>query len=538
MTAHNLAGYESVTQAGISVAMKAHLVGGGLASMAAAAYLIREAGVPGSDIFIYERGDGPGGSLRIFGDPTFGYVYPGGRVFEREYRCAFDLFSFIPARTDPEHSIKDEILDFNAHFGWDNRARLIDGDGKILPQGPMGVRFSDRLNLLRVLLTPERKLQGKRIQDCVSPAFFISEFWYIWSSIMAFRPRHGAIEMRRYMLRFMHLLPELWSMTFILRTKVNQHQAIVEPLANWLADRGVSFLVNSFVSDILLDDAPSSIAATALRIDQEGHEREVPVGDGDLVFATHGSPVFGMTMGSMDAPPPAHGGDPWALWRRLAKKRTQFGNPSAIADHIEDSLWVSFTVTDRGSPFARLIEAFTGREAGRGGLVTFRDSNWFITITRFHHPNVVDQPADVFLWWGYGIYPERPGNFIKKPMVECSGAEILQEVLYHLKFQMDADDIVKSSVCIPCLMPYAASLFLWRMLTDRPKVVPEGSTNLAFIGQYCEQPGDVPFTMEYSVRSARTAVHTLTNKGRPPPPIYRGYLDPRVLFHTAWAFQK
>jgi oleate hydratase len=518
--------------------MKAHLVGGGLASMAAAAYLIREAGVPGSDIFIYDKGDHPGGSLRIFGNPTFGYVYPGGRVFEREYRCAFDLFSFIPSHADPARSIKDEILEFNAQFGWDNRARLIDGDREIVPQGPMGVRFVDRLNLLRVLLTPDRKLQGKRIQDCVSPAFFKSEFWYIWSSIMAFRPRHGAIEMRRYMLRFMHLLPELWSMTFILRTKVNQHQAIVEPLAAWLTDRGVNILGNRFVSDIIIDDDRSRITANELRIDQGGRDSEVPIAPDDLVFVTNGSPVFGLTMGSMDAPPaPAQGVDPWTLWRRLAEKRPQFGDPSPIADHIEDSHWVSFTVTDHGPRYAELMEAFTGREAGRGGLVTFRDSNWFITVTRFHHPNVVDQPADVFLWWGYGIYPERPGNFIKKPMTECNGAEILQEVLHHLKFEEDADDILRSSTCIPCLMPYAASLFLWRTLTDRPRVVPQGSTNLAFIGQYCEQPGDVPFTMEYSVRSARTAVHTLTGKGRQPPPIYRGYLDPRVLFRTAWALQ-
>jgi len=175
--------------------------------MATAAYLIREAAVSGSDISIYERSAQAGGSLGVFGDPTSGYVYPGGRVFEKEYRCVFDLFSFIPSRTNPEITIKDDVCDFNAHSRWDNRSRLVDGQGRIVPQGPTGLRLRDRLDLLRILLTPDYRLEEKRIQDCVSPEFFRSQFWYIWSSNMAFRPRHSAIEMRRYMLRFMHLLP-------------------------------------------------------------------------------------------------------------------------------------------------------------------------------------------------------------------------------------------------------------------------------------------------------------------------------------------
>lgn len=199
---------------------------------------------------------------------------------------------------------------------------------------------------------------------------------------------------------------------------------------------------------------------------------------------------------------------------------------------------MSFTVTDHGSRYAELMEDFTGRDASSGGLVTLKDSNWLIAVTRFHYPNALDQPAHVFLWWGYGIYPERPGNFIKKPMTECTGAEILQEVLFNLRFDKDVDSILKTSICIPCLMPYAGSVFLWQKITDRPKVIPDGSTNLAFIGQFCEQSNDVPFTMEYSVRSARTAVYALTKKSRRPPAVYRGYLDPKVLLRTVWALHR
>ncbi|MCP4317724.1 MAG: hypothetical protein GY789_17320 [Hyphomicrobiales bacterium] len=156
--------------------------------MAAAAYLIREAGVPGGNISICERRGHPGRSLDIFGDPTSWYVYPGRRLFERESRRAFDVFSFIPSRTDPDLTIKDEATDFNARFGSDSRARLIDKNGEIIPQCPSGLRFHDRLDMLRVLLTPDRMLQGKSIEDCVSPAIFGRRFWFIWRAILAFPP--------------------------------------------------------------------------------------------------------------------------------------------------------------------------------------------------------------------------------------------------------------------------------------------------------------------------------------------------------------
>ena len=55
------------------------------------------------------------------------------------------------------------------------------------------------------------------------------------------------------------------------------------------------------------------------------------------------------------------------------------------------------------------MEKFTGQEAGRGGLISFKQSNW--------------------LWWGYGIYPKKSENFVKKPMTDCTGAELLREVL-------------------------------------------------------------------------------------------------------------
>lgn len=516
--------------------MRAHLIGGGIASMAAAVYLIREAGYRGEDIVVYERTSGVGGSLAVLGDADIGYIYPGGRVMEHQYRCATDLFSAIPSCIDPSASIWEDVLTFNAEFGWEDHARLIGEDGLPVRQGPMGIGARDQLNMLRLLLTPEQYLQGKSVEDCVSPALFRSAFWIIWSAFLGFRPKHGVIEMRRYMLRFMHILPKFWDLTFILRTRFNQHQAIVEPIQAWLHERGVQIETGISIEDISLTEERGGFAAVDLRTKCDGGEaaEAISVQPGDLVFVTNGSQVANMTVGSMDAPPaPSSAMDPWMLWRRLAAKRPGLGNPGAVADNTHESTWYSFTVTDRGRLFADRMEKLSGSEAGRGGLMTLRCSNWLITLTRFHHPNAIGQPDDAFVWWGFGIFPERPGNLTGKTMFECTGEEILREVLFHLRFGGDTDEIVRTSICRPCLLPYGNSVFLYQNLTDRPPVVPQGARNLAFIGQFCEQPSDTVFTIEYSIRSAWTAVHRLTGKGRPPPPVYKGYRDPRVLWRAA-----
>ncbi len=511
--------------------MKAHLVGGGLASLAAATYLIKDGGLAGNNIHIYEARQHLGGSLGVGGTAETGYVFPGSRVFEWQYRCAMDLFSMIPSASDPAKCIKQEIADFNARYAWYDKARLVDRDAKIIDPH-LDSSFRQKVQFIKLILTPENMLEGKQIKDCVTPDFFETNIWAIWSSIMAFVPEHSALEMRRYFLRFLHLLPDLFTMTMILRTKYNQNQAIVEPIYRWLAAQGVNFATETFVSGIDFKPTSGPITASALQLVRSGATTTVELHDDDLVMVTNGSQLSDMSVGSMESPPhPKSGtGQSFALWKTLARGRNEFGHPEVFTDHVDHSGWVSFTLTCHDPLFPTLMEKFSGREIGRGGLMTFKGSNWLITMVTFHQPDFIDQPDGTFVSWGYGIYPERPGNFVQKPMIECSGAEVLKEVLMHLGFAGHADTIIKSSICIPCLLPYVSSVCSARNKADRPAVVPMGSTNFAFIGQFCEQPDDVIFTMEYSVRSAWTAVHTLLKTARKPPPVYNGLYDAHTLF--------
>ena len=162
------------------------------------------------------------------------------------------------------------------------------------------------------------------------------------------------------------------------------------------------------------------------------------------------------------------------------------------------------------------MNRFSGNEPGTGGLVTFKDSNWLMSIVLAYQPHFINQPADVQVFWGYALFPDRVGNFVAKPTAECNGAEILQELCGHLRFDLDT---VQSAICIPCRMPYITSMFMPRAARDRPLPVPKGSKNFAFVSQFVEIADDVVFTVEYSVRAAQMAVYELLGVERMVPAI-------------------
>jgi oleate hydratase len=366
--------------------MKAHIVGGGFGGLAAAALLIRNAGVSGADITIYEADERLGGGFFLGGSAESGYNLPGS-VFDKEFRCTFDLLKSIPSASNPSISVTEEFLAFNTGEPYHDRAHIFDRDGRIVHGPRFGLSLGDGLSLARVVLTPEAMLDGRRIEEFFSQQFFSTEFWLLWSTLMGSLPQHSAIEFRRYMNRFLYLFGDLSDMTGVMRTPVNQNQAFIEPLVAWLRPRGVNFLTDAFVQDIGFAPSPGRITADRLDYERGGAATSVAVAAEDLVLVTTGSQAADLSAGSMtEAPSPQPSGRSWALWGRLAQGRTDFGNPDAFfgAARISDSRWVTFTVTDTGSEFIDQIAALTGSESGRGGLVTLRDSGWVLSLSVFH----------------------------------------------------------------------------------------------------------------------------------------------------------
>src|SRR5262249_1343808 len=282
--------------------MRAHIIGGGFGGLAAAALLIRNAGVSGADITIYEADELLGGGFFLGGSAESGYNLPGS-VFDKEFRCTFDLLKSIPSATNPAISVTDEFFGFNTSEPYHDRSHVFDREGRVVHGPRFGLSLGDGLRIARVLLTPEALLDGRRIDEFFPRRFFATEFWLLWSTIMGSLPEHSAIEFRRYMNRFLYLFGHLSDMTGVMRTPINQREGFIEPLVAWLRPRGVNFLTGAFVQDIGFAPTGGRITVDRLDYTRGGSATSVAVAPEDLVLVTTGSQAA-------DYPPGPHHNSP------------------------------------------------------------------------------------------------------------------------------------------------------------------------------------------------------------------------------------
>ncbi|MCW3464405.1 oleate hydratase [Chitinophaga nivalis] len=515
--------------------IKAYLVGGGIASFAAAAFLIRDGNIPGKNIYILEADDITGGSLDGAGQADAGYVIRGGRMLNFTYRCTYDLLADIPSLTDPRKSVYEEIMAFNDQVKTHAQARLVDKNAVIQDVSSMGFKERDRIDLIELFAIPEDVLGTRRIDEWFQPAFFQTNFWLMWCTTFAFQPWHSAVEFKRYLIRFIHEFPRIHTLAGVDRTPLNQFDSIIRPMQTWLKEQGVQFIMGARVTDIGFIPGIKEKTAEKIFYRHNGQAHTISMAPHDLVFVTNGSMTAGSTLGSMTtAPAPAAAGDngSWALWKTLAGKYSDFGRPYVFNSRIEEAKWASFTITSKGHLFFQLMEQFSGNKPGTGALVTLKDSSWLLSIVLAYQPHFLQQPEGVTVCWSYGLFPDKTGDYVKKKMSECTGEEILEELIHHLQFTAHKASLLAEANCIPCMMPYITSQFLTRAKGDRPLVIPKGATNFAFLGQFTEIPDDVVFTVEYSVRSAQMAVYGLLDLDRTPPAIYKGQHDIKVLYQT------
>ncbi len=527
----------------IATTTKVYLVGSGIASLAAAVYLIKDAKVKGENICILEQDGIVGGACDGSGDVDDGFLVRGGRMHEKHYVCYWDLLSNIPSYENPEVTVKDETFEFNTRFVSHAQARLLK-QGKKLDVSSFGLSFNDQSDLLKLIFVSERSLGNKRIEDWFSKEFFDTNFWYIWTSMFAFQKWSSLAEMRRYMKRFIHLVEGLEHLGGVMRTKYNQYHSVILPIKRYLEARGVNFKINTQVVDIDFDIAADKTTATVIQVvDTSGHEDEYVLGEDDFVFITNGSLTESTDTGSWSKAPKLKdksSSGAWTLWEKIAKKDSSFGHPGVFSNNIDLQKWYSFTATLKDSTFHDFMENFSGNVDGTGGLVTMTDSNWLMSIVIARQPHFPNQPDDVKVFWGYGLYPDRLGNFVNKKMSECTGKEILDELWYHLKVQDLMEPVVEAGKVnnLPVAMPFIDSLFMPRKPGDRPDVLPERATNFAFLGQFAEVEKDCVFTVEYSVRTAQMAVYGCFDTGKKAIPVYDSIHQPLILMKAAKAISR
>lgn len=515
---------------------KAYLIGGGIGSLSAAAYLILDGHMDGKNITILEENNILGGAMDGYGNAKDGYIIRGGREMESHYECCWDLYSKIPSLNDPNRSVLDEFRELNLKDPNEATCRVLYNCGEKVDSTSLGLNDSHVKELTRLFLATEEDLSDRTVEQYFSASFLETDMWLYWRSMFAFENWHSVVEMKRYMERFMHLLPGMSKLKGILFSKYNQYDSFILPLKNWLTSKNVVFQLSSQVKDLDLSIDGNMKTVTAIHLTRNGKEEVINTCKDDLVFFTNGSMTECSTLGNMNKAPELNreAGGCWRLWKNISKKHPSFGNPEVFCGDIDKSKWESFTITCTDSKMAQVLKNLTGKDpySGKvvtGGIITIKDSNWLLSVTCNRQPHFINQPENVLVLWAYGLFPDNVGDLVKKKMCDCTGEELLTELLYHLGVKDDIPEIIKTCNVIPCMMPYITSQFMPRIKGDRPDVVPKGCVNLAFLGQFAEIPNDCVFTVEYSIRSAMMAVYTLLNLEKNVPEIYPSKYDIRVI---------
>ena len=220
----------------------AYLVGSGLASLAAACFLVRDGQMKGERIHILEELALPGGSCDGVQDPTRGFVMRGGREMENHFECLWDLFRSIPSIETEGVSVLDEYYRLNKHDpnyslcrATEQRGRDAHTDGKFT--------LSDKaaMEIMKLFFTPDEQLYDKTLDDVFDEEFYSSNFWLYWQTMFAFERWHSALEMKLYIQRYIHHIGGLPDFSALKFTKYNQYESLILPMVKYLQAHGVRF---------------------------------------------------------------------------------------------------------------------------------------------------------------------------------------------------------------------------------------------------------------------------------------------------------
>ncbi len=518
----------------------AWFVGSGLAALAGAAFLIRDGQMAGNRITILEQQLLPGGALDGIKEAKEGFVIRGGREMEDHFECLWDLFRSIPSLEIDGASVLDEFywLDKDDPNYSLQRATINCGQDAHT-DGLFALSEHAQKEIINLFLATREEMENKRINEVFGAEFLNSNFWLYWRTMFAFEEWHSALEMKLYLHRFIHKVDGMPDLSSIKFTKYNQYESLVLPLVKWLQEHGVVFQYGTEVTDVDFNIAAGSKQASTIHWRKDGVASSVALGPDDLLFMTIGSLTENSDNGDHhtaaklnEGPAPA-----WDLWRRIAAKDAAFGRPDVFGAHIPETKWESATVTTLDQRIPAYIQKIAKRDpfSGKvvtGGIVTAKDSSWLLSWTVNRQPHFKQQPKDQIVVWLYGLFVDKPGDYVKKNMQDCTGEEITQEWLYHMGVPVeDIPELAASGAkTVPVMMPYITAFFMPRQSGDRPDVVPAGSVNFAFIGQFAEsKERDCIFTTEYSVRTPMEAVYTLLKVERGVPEVFNSTYDIRTL---------
>lgn len=529
----------------------AYIIGTGLAGLTAAFYLVRDGQMPGNHIHLLEKLELAGGSCDGYKDLHKGFYMRGGREMDNHFEIMWDVFRDVPSIETPNVSVLDEYYWLNKHDPNYSLCRATVNKGEDAHTDKLFKLDKDSaMALSQLFITPEANLEDKKISDVLPESFWDTNFWLYWQTMFAFQKWSSALEMKRYLCRYVHHIDGLPDFSALRFTKYNQYESMILPLIAYLKKHDVDVQFGMDVKNVIIEDVDGKKTAKGLIYVKDNKEHSIPLTADDLVFITNGCCTDTSCYGDQThAPDLSHivngQGESWDLWKNIAKqaKHDEYGHPDVFCSDTEATNWMSATVETSNEEIIQHIMNICKRDprAGKvttGGIVTVKDSvnHWFLSWTINRQPQFRSQNKDTVLVWLYALHTDTEGNYIKKAMRDCTGEEICQEWLYHIGMDESKIKDYSENACntTTCFMPYINAFFQPRKNVDRPKVVPEGAVNFAFIGQFAETPRDTIFTTEYSMRTGMESVYTLLNVDRGVPEVWGSQYDIRELLRAAY----
>lgn len=529
----------------------AYIIGTGLAGLTAAFYLVRDGQMPGNHIHLLEKLELAGGSCDGYKDVHKGFYMRGGREMDNHFEIMWDVFRDVPSIETPNVSVLDEYYWLNKHDPNYSLCRATVNKGEDAHTDKLFKLDKDSaMALSQLFITPEADLEDKKISDVLPDSFWETNFWLYWQTMFAFQKWSSALEMKRYLCRYVHHIDGLPDFSALRFTKYNQYESMILPLIEYLKKHDVDVQFGMDVKNVVIEDVDGKKTAKELIYIKDNKEQSISLTADDLVFITNGCCTDTSCYGDQTHAPDLSGivngqGESWDLWKNIAKqaKHDEYGHPDVFCSDTEATNWMSATVETSNEDIIQHIMNICKRDprAGKvttGGIVTVKDSvdNWFLSWTINRQPQFRSQNKDTVLVWLYALHTDTEGNYIKKAMRDCTGEEICQEWLYHIGMDESKIKDYSENACntTTCFMPYINAFFQPRKNVDRPKVVPEGAVNFAFIGQFAETPRDTIFTTEYSMRTGMESVYTLLNVDRGVPEVWGSQYDIRELLRAAY----
>ena len=528
----------------------AYIIGTGLAGLAAAFYLVRDGQMKGEHIHLLEKLELAGGSCDGRKDVTKGFYMRGGREMDNHFECMWDMFRSVPSIENPNVMALDEYYWLNKHDPNYSLCRATINCGENAHTDNLfKLDRKSAMALSKLFMTPEKDLEDKKISDVLPESFWNTNFWLYWQTMFAFQKWSSALEMKRYLCRYVHHIDGLPDFSALRFTKYNQYESMILPLTKYLENHGVKIEYGIDVKNVIFTSKQNKKVATQIVYENKGQEKTIDLIEDDLVFITNGCCTDTSCYGDQNTAPDLSNikngaGESWDMWKNIAAQAShgEFGNPDKFCNAVDKTNWMSATIEVSDNNIIDYIMKICQRDPRQGkvttgGIVTVKDSsdNWYLSWTINRQPQFKSQNKNSVLVWVYALNTNKNGNYIEKPIKLCTGKEVCEEWLYHIG--VPNNEITKyAAKCntTTCYMPYINAFFQPRQEKDRPLVVPKEAINFAFIGQFAETPRDTIFTTEYSIRTGMEAVYTLLKVDRAVPEVWGSKYDVRELLKACY----